>query len=54
MYLGSYDAMYPRNDHYRLGYIMTSYIQKKYGLRSGIKFWTGQGSNFLFLPLTQA
>ena len=48
MYLGSYDAMYPRNDHYRLGYIMTSYIQKKYGPEIWNKILDRTGKYFLF------
>jgi len=30
-YLGSYDELYPYADHYRLGYLLCSYIQKHYG-----------------------
>jgi hypothetical protein len=30
-YLGAYDALVPYADHYRLGYILCSYIRKHYG-----------------------
>ncbi len=47
-YLGSYNSLYPRNDHYRLGYIMCSYIQSHYGADVWRRVLERAGYYFLF------
>jgi hypothetical protein len=47
-YLGSYEALYPRNDHYRLGYLLCSYIQRHYGIDIWDRVLEDTGKYFIF------
>jgi len=47
-YLGSYDDMYPNSDHYRLGYMMCSYVRRHYGTEAWDKVLSLTGKYFLF------
>ncbi len=47
-YLGSYDSLYPRNDHYRLGYLLCSYIQRHYGVDVWNSVLEDTGKYFIF------
>jgi len=47
-YLGSYNSLYPRNDHYRLGYLLCSYIQRHYGVDVWNEVLEDTGKYFLF------
>jgi hypothetical protein len=47
-YLGSYDSLYPRNDHYRLGYLLCSYISRHYGVDVWNKVLEDTGKYSLF------
>ena len=47
-YLGSYDSLYPVNNHYRLGYLLCSYIQRHYGVDVWDRVLENTGRYFLF------
>ena len=47
-YLGSYSSLYPRNDYYRLGYLLCSYIQRHYGVDVWNSVLDYTGKYFLF------
>lgn len=47
-YLGSYDALMPYADHYRLGYLLCSYITRHYGKDIWERVLDNTGSYFLF------
>lgn len=47
-YLGSYDSLYPYSDHYRLGYILCSYIEKHYGEKIWERVLSRTGRFFLW------
>jgi len=47
-YLGAYDSLYPRNDHYRLGYLLCSYIGRHFGSDVWNKVLEDTGKYFFF------
>jgi len=47
-FLGSYDSLSPYSDHYRLGYILCSYIRKHYGKDVWDRVLSETGRYFLF------
>ena len=47
-YLGAYDALAPYPDHYKLGYILSSYIRKHYGKSVWDRVLSDTGRYFLF------
>jgi len=47
-YLGSYDSLYPRSDHYRMGYLLCSYIQRHYGVDVWNSVLEDTGRYFIF------
>ena len=53
-YLGSYDALAPYADHYRLGYILSSYIRKHYGKEVWDRVLSDTGRYFLFYTFDRA
>ena len=53
-YLGSYNAMYPYSDHYRLGYLLCSYIQKHYGKNVWDRVLSDTGRYSLFYTFDTA
>lgn len=48
-YIGSYDSLSPYPDHYRLGYILCSYIRKHYGKEVWDRVLTNTG-RFIIAP----
>lgn len=53
-YLGSYESLYPYADHYRLGYLLCSYIQKHYGIKVWNKVLEDTGKYFLWYNFATA
>jgi Tol biopolymer transport system component len=53
-YLGSYDALAPYADHYRLGYILSSYIRKHYGKEVWDRVLSDTGRYFLWYTFDRA
>ncbi len=53
-FLGSYDALAPYPDHYRLGYILSSYIRKHYGKEVWDKVLADTGRYFLWYTFDTA